>query len=123
MSNKYCLIHKHSGEVCEVERNKAGALVCYQSFSTIEDAQLAANEYGVEEYGVIPLPAEIAAFEDPYNRLPYYHPICKAAEAAWFDWYEKSEELQSLSDRDLSIAADYFTEGYIVALRNAKKGI
>lgn len=118
---KYCLVHKPSGEICEIERNKAGALVCYLSFPDFDAAQLAAENYGVEEYGAIPLPADIVAFSDPDNRLPYYHPFCKAAEAAWFDLYEKSEELQALDDRALSIAADYFTEGYIVALRNAKK--
>jgi len=119
----YCLIHKPSGEICEVERNKDGALICYQTFSTIEDAQLAANEYGVEEYGAATLPDDIAAFNDPSNRLPYYHPFCRAAEAAWFDLYEQSEDLQALSDREISIAADNFTEGFIVALRKFKNGI
>ena len=108
--------------MCEIERNKAGALVCYMSFNTIEETQLAAEEYGIEEYAPIVLPADIAAFSDPDNRLPYYHPFCKAAEAAWFDLYEKSEELQGLSDREISIAADNFTEGYVTALRNYKKG-
>jgi len=122
---KYCLIYKPTGEICEIERNKAGALVCYMSFSTIEDARMAANEYGAEEYAPAQLPADIVAFSDPDNRLPYYHPFCKAAEAAWFDLYEVSEDLKALSDRELSIAADNFTEGYIVAMRsiNLNKGI
>jgi hypothetical protein len=119
--SKYCLIHKPTGQICELERDKAGALVCFMSFDSIEAAHLAANEYGVEEYAPAQLPADIVAFADPENRLPYYHPFCKAAEAAWFDLYEKSEDLQALDDRALSIAADYFTEGYIVALRSAKK--
>jgi len=118
----YCLVHKPTGELCEVERRQNGELVCFMTFATIEAAQAAAEEYGVEETGVIELPAGIVAFADPDNRLPYYHPYCKAAEAAWFDLYEKSEELQALSDRELSIAADYYTEGYVTALRNANKG-
>lgn len=121
MTNKYCLIHKSTGKLCEVEfSNRHNGLVCFQSFATIEAAQLAANEYGADEYAPAELPADIVAFSDPDNRLPYYHPFCKAAEAAWFDLYEKSEALQDLDDRALSIAADYFTEGYIVALRSAK---
>lgn len=119
----YCLIYKPTGEICEVERRANGELVCFMTFATIEAAQLAADEYDANECEVSILPNSIVAFDDPFNRLPYYHPFCKAAEAAWFDLYEKSEDLQALSDREISIAADNFTEGFVVALRNYKKGI
>ena len=119
---KYCLIYKLTGEVCEVEfSSRAGGLVCFETFTTIEDAQLCVNEYGAADYAIGELPANIAAFSDPDNRLPYYHPFCKAAEAAWFDRYEKSEELRALDDEALALAADCFTEGYVTALRSAKK--
>ena len=88
----------------------------------MEAAQLAVNEYGAADYSIGELPADIAAFSDPDNRLPYYHPFCKAAESAWFDLYEKSQDLQALKDTQLSIAADYFAEGFIIALRNINKG-
>jgi len=121
--SKYCLIHKPSGDICEVEFSaRQNGLVCFMSFDTIEAARMAADQYGLEEYGAAELPADIVAFADPENRLPYYHPFCKAAEAAWFDLYEKSADLQALDDRALSIAADNFTEGYIVAMRAAHKG-
>jgi hypothetical protein len=119
----YCLIYKPTGEVCEVERDKNGALVCFMTYATMEDAQLAIDEYGAADHSIGELPAGIIAFADPDNRLPYYHPFCQAAESAWFDLYEKSEVLQALSDREIAIASDNFTEGFVVALRNYKKGI
>lgn len=123
MENKYCLIYRPTGQICEVEFSpRHNGFVCFMTFATIEGAQLAVDEYGAENHSIGELPADIVAFGDEFNRLPYYHPFCKAAEAAWFDMYKKSTELQALDDDALAMAADFFTEGYTAALINAKKG-
>lgn len=123
MSKQYCIIHKPSGDICELERRGNGQLVCFMVYPTIEDAQRAADIQGAEEYSAAELPAGIAAYQYQLgDKLPYYHPYCRAAENAWFDLYELSDDLKELSDRELSIAADNFTEGYIVAMLSIKKG-
>jgi len=55
----YCLIYKPTGEICELERDKTGALICFEVHKTIEAAQASATEGGATDYEVAELPAGI----------------------------------------------------------------
>jgi hypothetical protein len=63
---KYCIIHKSSGDICEIERDKAGALVCFMVFKTKAAAlaRLGDPVYfpeGAADFDIVPLPAAIRA--------------------------------------------------------------